>query len=160
MPNFTTALDQLAALNVPGVRNHYGITTLPDELSRTHLPALLVLPFINRDRHLLDRGEGFQTMAFSDGTRTVTYAVTHLLLVASVGSGSGQRTALPRLAELIDAYFAALNTNPTLGNALSMPPQVRVDPGLYHHGSFEYIGCAFRHLWTLDVDTIPAAAEE
>ncbi len=154
MPNFTTALDQLAALEVSGVRNHYGITTLPDELSRAHLPALLVLPFVSRDRLLSERGEGFQTMAFSEGTRTVTYAVTHLLLVASVGSGSGQRSALPKLAGLIDAYFNALNADPTLNSTLSAPPRVRVEPGLYRHGSFEYFGCAFRHLWMLELDAV------
>jgi hypothetical protein len=155
MPSFTTALDQLAAMSVSGVRNHYAVATLPDELSRAQLPALLVLPFVAKDRLFPERGEGFQTMAFSEGTRTITYAVTHLLLVASVGSGSGQRSALPKLVTLIDAYFTALNTDPTFGSTLSSPARVRVEPGLYRHGSFEYFGCAFRHLWALNLDPVP-----
>jgi hypothetical protein len=156
MPSFTTALDQLAAMTVNGVRNHYGVATLPDELSRAQLPALMVLPFVAKDRLFPERGEGFQTMAFSEGTRTITYAVTHLLLVASVGSGSGQRTALPKLVTMIDNYFASLNADPTFGGTLSAPARVRVEPGLYRHGSFEYFGCAFRHLWTLDLDAVEA----
>jgi hypothetical protein len=156
MPSFTNALDQLAAMTVTGIRNHYGVATLPDELNRAQLPVLLVLPFVAKDRLFPERGEGFQTMAFSEGTRTITYAVTHLLLVASVGSGSGQRAALPKLVGLIDAYFAAFNADPTFGGTLSAPARIRVEPGLYRHGSFDFFGCAFRHLWTLDLDPVEA----
>jgi hypothetical protein len=55
------------------------------------------------------------------------------------------------LVTLIDAYFAALAGNVTLGGTLLQPTVVRVEPGVFQHGTTAYFGCAFRHTWVVKV---------
>lgn len=152
---FRTALTALSNLSVTGVNVNYDVDAVPDALNRGQLPALLVLPVETetiRNRALFgERGGGFETVAFSDGVKTVKYAVTHLLLVAPTASGSGLRSHLPDLISLIDNYFSALAATVTLGGQLLEPAQVRVDPGLFDYGGVQYIGCAFRHTWQIAV---------
>lgn len=152
MPLFRDALTQLAALSVTGVNRNYDVDAVPDEISRAQLPALLVLPGeTEEDRLFRERGQGFQAIAFAEGARTITYTVTHLLLVAPVSAGKGMRTHLPQVIDLIDAYFAALGDDITLNGALLEPVRVRVEPGTFTHGDVVYHGCAFRHLWLMEV---------
>ena len=152
MATFRAALTALAGLNVAGIQHNYDVAAVPDNLSRAQLPALLVLPGEMDDRRLFrERGQGFQTLAFSGSARTVTYAVTHLLLVAAKTDGVGLRSHFPRLVDLIDAYFTALGANITLGGALLEPPKVTVEPGTFTHGDATYHGCALRHLWTIEL---------
>lgn len=152
---FRSALEQLAALDVPGVGVNYPLEAVPESLSRGQLPALLVLPVEPRRDNasplFYDRGAGFETLGFSEGARTVTYTVTHLLLAAPVGAGSGIRTHLPALVDLIDGYFAALGTAVTLNGTLLEPARVRIEPGVFVYGEGEYYGCAFRHTWVVAV---------
>lgn len=151
MTLFRTALNNLAALAVSGAAHNYGVDTLPDTLHRAQLPALLVLPGDTTDAALFPaRGAGFTAIAFSAGARTVTYTVTHLLLVAPVLTGRGARSHLPRLAELMDAYFAALGDDLTLGGALLEPAHIEVEPGAFARGGVTYHGCAFRHTWLIE----------
>jgi hypothetical protein len=149
MGAFRAAITELAALNITGIRNNYDINAVPDELSRAQLPALLILPLTPKDRLFPEQGRGFETLAFSNGAKTVTYALTHLLLVAPLTNGNGFKSNLPPLVDLIDAYFVTLSANVTLNGRLLEPPQVRVEPGILRHGTTEYIGCAFRHLWVV-----------
>lgn len=152
MATFRTALTNLSSLSVAGVVKNYDIDTAPDELSRAQLPALLALPGETQDGELFkERGRGFEAIAFSSGAKTVTYAVTHLLLVAPVSAGRGMRSHLPTLVTLIDNYFAALAADVTLSGALLEPAHVKVEPGVFTHGEIEYHGCAFRHMWLLQV---------
>ncbi len=149
---FRTALTRLSTLSVTGVTNNYDVDAVPDEISRVQLPVLLVLPVDTQDEHLVkDYGEGFQAIAFSNGARTVTYTVTHLLLVAPVSTGKGLRSHLPTLIDLIDAYFDALGDDVMLNDTLLEPAQVKVEPGVFTHGSVEYHACAFRHTWLIEV---------
>jgi hypothetical protein len=152
---FRTALTQLAGLNVAGVGVNYDVDTVPDEISRGQLPALLVLPVetsATAESGLFrERGGGFEALGFSQGARTVTYSVTHLLLLAPLGAGGGLRTHLPQLIDLIDAYFGALGAAVTLHGALLEPARVRVEPGIFAYGGAEYYGCAFRHSWVVAV---------
>jgi hypothetical protein len=152
MTLFRTALTNLAALEVEGVTRNFDLDAVPDDLSRAQLPALLVLPVELQDDALFNqRGQGFEAVAFSSGPRTVTYTVTHLLLVAPVNAGRGLRSHLPLLIDLIDDYFAALSEDVTLGGALLQPAQVRVEPGMFQHGDISYHGCGFRHTWLMEV---------
>jgi hypothetical protein len=152
MTPFRSALTNLSNLTVTGVLNNYDVDEVPDDLSRGQLPALLVLP---GETPISDApaepSQGFQTIAFSSGARTVTYTVTHLLLVAPVSAGKGMRSHLPALIDLIDAYFDALSDTVTLSGALREPARVRVDPGVFTHGDTPYHGCAFRHTWVIDL---------
>lgn len=152
MTTFHTALDRLAALTVTGVAHNYAVSAVPDTLTRAQLPALLVLPGMLDDTHRLrERGEGFHALAFSNGARTVTYTVTHLLLVAPVESSTGSRAHLPRLVDLIDTYLAALSNDITLNDALTEPARVEVQPGTFTRGGVRYHGCAFHHTWHMDI---------
>lgn len=149
---FRAALSGLAALAVSGVAHNYDVDATPDALSRAQLPALLVLPGETQDDTLFpSRGEGFRALAFSSGAKIVSYHVTHLLLVGPVSAGRGSRTHLPPLADLIDAYFTALGAAPTLGGALLEPARVNVEPGTFTRGGTAYHGCAFRHVWVVQV---------
>ena len=149
--SFRTALTNLAALTVAGVTANYDVDSVPDELNRTQLPALLVLPGDTQENRLFrDRGEGFQALAFSAGAQTVTYTVTHLLLVAPVGTRRGTRAHLPDLIDRMDAYFTALGEDMLLGGALREPAHVKVEPGIFQHGLVAYHGCAFRHTWVIE----------
>jgi len=149
--SFRSALTQLAALTVSGVSHNYDVDAVPDVLARGQLPALLVLPGSSQDTRLFQqRGKGFQAIAFSSGARTVTYTVTHLLLVTPTSAGHGLRSNLPRLIDLIDAYFEALAANVTLNGALLEPARVEVEPGTFEHGEAGYHGCAFRHTWLIE----------
>lgn len=149
MGAFKDALTELSALAVSGVRNNYPISAVPDEVSRAQLPALLTLPLTPKDRLFPEQGRGFETMAFSSGVKTVTYAVTHLLLAAPLTNANGLKSNLPLLVDLIDSYFAVLGANVLLTDKLLQPPQVRVEPGVFKHSTTEYFGCAFRHLWVV-----------
>jgi len=152
MTPFRAALTTLAALSVTGVTHNYDVDAVPDALSRAQLPALLVLPGETQaDELFREQGKGFAAIAFSSGARTVTYTVTHLLLVAPQAAGRGARSHLPRLIDLIDAYFAALGANVTLSAALLEPARVKVEPGTFPHGGVAYHGCAFRHTWLVQV---------
>jgi hypothetical protein len=152
MTTFHTALDRLAALSVTGVAHNYAIDAVPDALSRSQLPALLVLPGETQEKQLFkERSEGFQALAFSSGPRSITYAITHLLLVAPVEASLGMRAHLPRLVDLIDIYLTALGSDVTLSGALVEPARVKVEPGTFQHGGILYHGCAFRHLWRMDI---------
>lgn len=150
---FRSALMALSNLSVAGVGGNYDIDAVPDAIHRGQLPALLVLPIETQEERSLfpERGEGFKTLAFSDGVKTVRYTVTHLLLVAPVAAGSGLKTHLPGLIDLIDNYFTALAVSVTLGGRLLEPAQVQVEPGVFTYGGVAYVGCAFRHTWLVDV---------
>lgn len=145
------ALDALAALTVPGINAHFAIDSLPNRLERAELPALLVLPLdVSESRRLFrDRSEGFESLAFSGGERTLTVLVTHLLLVTPVMVDAGLGAQVPRLVTLIDAYFTALGGNITLGDTLRQPPRVRVEAGEVTYGGVRYIGCNFKHEWVI-----------
>ena len=152
MTLFRTALTSLAALSVTGVSHNFDLDAVPDNIHRGQLPALLVLPVeVEDDALFKQRGIGFEAVAFASGPRTVTYTVTHLLLVAPVNAGVGLRSHLPLLIDLIDDYFATLGADVTLGGALLEPARVRVEPGVYTHGDIDYHGCAFRHTWVMAV---------
>lgn len=149
---FRSALTSLAGLTVPGVVRNYDIDVVPDDLSRVQLPALLVLPSPQQQqRQQQNPGAGFEALAFSAGPRTVTYSLTHLLLIAPLESGRGTRSHLPKLIDLIDAYFTALSADVTLGGALLEPTRVRVEPGLFPYGHAHYHGAAFQHTWIIQV---------
>jgi hypothetical protein len=149
---FRSALTNLATLSVSGVTHNYDVDALPDDLSRAQLPALLVLPLeVQEDTLFKERGQGFQAIAFSSGPRTVAYTVTHLLLAAPADAGRGIRSHMPSLITLIDAYFAALGADVTLGGTLLEPAHVRVEPRLFNYGHAAYVGCAFRHTWQIQV---------
>lgn len=147
---FRTALTHLAGLSVSGVAHNYDIDAVPETAQRGQLPALLVLPIeLQEERPFQERGKGFQTVAFSSGVKTVTYSVTHLLLVAPAAQSKGIRAHLPALVDRIDSYFAALAGDVTLGGALLEPASVRVEPGVFTFGGVDYYGCAFRHTWLI-----------
>ncbi len=149
---FRSALTHLAALSVSGVTHNYDVDSVPDDLSRAQLPALLVLPLeVETDRLYKDRGQGFQTIAFSSGPRTVTCVVNHLLLLAPTEARRGLRSHLPDLIDRIDAYFAALSADVTLGGTLLEPARVQVEPRMFQYGHASYVACAFRHTWVIQV---------
>jgi hypothetical protein len=151
MTTFRTALTNLSNLSVSGVLHNYDVDDAPAALMRAHLPALLVMPVSVPDvRMFKDRSEGFQAVAFANGARTITYSVTHLLLIAALTSESSKRH-LPTLVDLIDNYFTALKADLTLGGTLLEPAEVAVEPGIYTHGSAKFYGCALRHTWKLEI---------
>jgi hypothetical protein len=152
MTPFRSALTNLSTLSVSGVAHNYDVDALPDSLARAQLPVLLVLPGTVQDSESLkERGKGFVALAFSSGARTITYAVTHLLLVAPVNAGIGSRTHLPKVIDLIDAYVAALAADVTLSGALLQPARIQVEPGRFPYGGVTYHGCAFHHTWMIQV---------
>jgi hypothetical protein len=149
---FRNALSALADLSVTGVANNYDIDAIPESPGRAQLPALLVLPVDSQDESIFkERGAGFQIVAFADGSRTVTYTVTHLLLVTPAAGRKGLSAQLPDLIDHIDSYFVALGADVRLGDELLEPAQVKVEPGLFKHGGVTYVGCAFRHTWLIAV---------
>ena len=154
MSTFRSALTALSNLTVSGVSINYDLGDVPDAINRGGLPALLVLPLRTQDesRSLFgERGSGFDAIAFSDGAKTVTYTVNHLLIVAPESAGSGLRSHLPTLIDLMDAYMQSISADVTLGGRLLEPTAVRVEPGLYDYNETSYVGCAFRHTWLMDV---------
>jgi hypothetical protein len=152
MTPFRSALTNLSSLTISGVTHNYDVDAVPDALARAQLPALLVLPGETQDDQFFrERGAGFIALAFSGGARSVSYTVTHLLLVAPVSAGRGLRSHLPRMVDLIDAYFAALGADVNLSDSLLEPTRVKVEPGTFRHGDVDYHGVAFRHTWVIQV---------
>ena len=149
--SLSTALTNLAALTVPGINRNVAIDQLPEQIARTQLPVLLVLPGGLPEGKPQPPGEGFSALAFSNGARTVTVQVTHLLLTAPVSSGRGPASHLPTLVDRVDAYVSTLAADVTLSGALLEPAHVRVEPGQYTYGGLTYHGCAFQHEWLIEV---------
>ena len=146
------ALTRLASLTVPGVSHNYDVDTVPDSLNRVQLPALLLLPITPPTSKITrTAGDGFHSIAFSGGPRTVTVNITHLLLVAPLEAGRGIRSHLPKVIDLMDAYCTALAADPLLNNTLLQPALVRLEPGDYPYAHATYHGCAFRHTWIIQV---------
>ena len=114
------------------MRNNYDLDELPNSLHSAQMPALLVMPVeLDADRLFRERKDSLGTAAFSGGSKSVTYTVTHLLLTAPAEAGLGLRSHLPRLVDLIDSYTAALSADLTLGDQLLAPARVGVEPGLF-----------------------------
>ena len=150
--SFKDALINLGDLTVAGIAHNYGIDALPESLSRSQLPALLVMPIDAQAESMFrERGEGFQTVAFANGAKTVTYKTNHLLLAAPLTQSKGLSANLPTLIDHIDNYFAALRDDMLLNATLLEPARVQVEPGIFKHGGVEYVGCAFRHTWLIEV---------
>jgi hypothetical protein len=146
------ALTRLASLTVSGVTHNYDVDTVPDSLNRVQLPALLVLPITPQSSKITRSvSDGFDSIAFSSAVRTVTVTVTHLLLIAPTETGRGTRSHLPKVVDLMDAYCAALATDPMLNNTLLEPARVKLEPADYTYGHATYHGCAFRHTWIIQV---------
>jgi hypothetical protein len=147
-----TALSALADLSIDGVTN-CDIDALPLQVKRGQLPLLLVLPLdldsLEIERRIFGDRDGFTAGSFSNGAQTVSYNITHLLLVAPVTGGRGWRDTVPPLVDFIDAYFTALAPYVTLEGLLLEPTQVRVDAGTFTYGDMAYVGCAFRHRWVM-----------
>ena len=153
MATFRAALSQLAKLSVTGIRNNYDLDDLPNSVTRAQLPALLVLPLeLERERLFRQRENSLGTTAFSGAATTVTYSLTHLLLLAPTDAGLGLRGHLPRLIELIDSYTAAIAAAVTLDDTLLDPARVSIEPGSFSYGDGKFYGCAFRHTWLLDAE--------
>lgn len=149
---YAAALVALALLPVPGVPHRYGVAALPTVLTRAQLPCLLVMPLdVQQDRLRRDAGTAFTVGAFSNGTRLVTHTATHLLLTGAQDSARGIHLFLPALIGLIDAYVAALASDPLLSDTLREPTRVRVEPGVFPWQGAQFYGCAFRHEWLLTV---------
>lgn len=150
MTPFCIALAALAGLNPAGVVARFAAEDTPAQLSRAQFPALLVRPFDEQNRRLFrERGEAFEALAFAHGPALVTYTVTHLLLAAPEDAGLGARSHLPLLTSLLDAYFAALALDPTLGGALAAPARVTVEAGTFGYGDLHCTGAALRHRWQI-----------
>ncbi|MBI1280543.1 MAG: hypothetical protein GC179_20640 [Anaerolineaceae bacterium] len=146
------ALTRLASLTVSGVTHNYDVDTVPDSLNRVQLPALLVLPITPPTTKITrTASDGFESIAFSSGPRTITVNVTHLLLVAPVEAGRGTRSHLPKVVDFMDAYCTTLAADPLLNNTLLEPARVKLEPGDFTYGHAAYHGCAFRHTWVIQV---------
>jgi hypothetical protein len=150
--SFKTALTNLGNLTVAGIAHNYGISSLPESLSRSQLPALLVMPIDSQEDKLFrERGVAFEGIAFGNGTKSARFAVTHLLLIAPVEKGKGMREHMSLLADCIDAYTAALAADITLSGALEEAAHLRIEAGMYRLGQSQYYGSAFRHSWLIGV---------
>jgi hypothetical protein len=136
------ALTNLAAVNVSGVTS-YALGETPDALNRAQLPALVILPELGGD------SPGLEPSLFSAGDGRLTIRITHVLLIAPVVGGLGQRGILPTLAALIDTYAAAMAGDPTLNGALPMALRFQVRAGVVRYAGIDYHGAAFTHTWTL-----------
>lgn len=150
--SFRNALTNLGNLNVLGIAHNYPIEQFPENLSRSQVPALLVMPIDNQSTaSFREGGQAFEAIAFGAGVKTVEYLLTHLLLVAPIGAGKGMREHLPLLIDCIDNYMQALAADLLLGDSLEEAAQVRIELGIYRLGNTEYYGCAFRHRWLIGV---------
>lgn len=152
--SFRSALTQLALLTVAGVNHNYDVDEAPNSISRAALPSLIILPIdTSNERLFAERAMAYEALAFSDGARTASFVVTHLLLMAPAESGVGLRAHLPALVTLMDMYLVALSADPLLNGELDQPTRVQVEPGLYQHGGVTYYGCAFRHRWIIALES-------
>lgn len=139
-----TALANLAALTVPGVTS-YALGDAPDRLTRAQLPALVIMPEVERD------APGMQPLGFGAGDARLVVRIAHVLLAAPVAAGSGRRGLLPDLIDHVDSYVAALAADPTLDAALPLALRFDVRLGALTYGGVVYYGAVFAHEWTLHV---------
>lgn len=150
--SYALALQRLAQLSVAGVLHNYTPADLPVPLSPALLPCLLTTPLDLNQRSLFREGaQGFIAHAFSGGLHRVEAQALHVLVVAPRWHGTSEREHLGRLASLMDAYLSALKADVRLGGALAQPAHVQIEPQLLTLGGLEYVACAFRHRWVLEV---------
>jgi hypothetical protein len=142
MGALATALANLAAVAVSGVTS-YALDETPDGLTRAQLPALIILP------ELGGNWPGLEPNTFSAGDGRLAVQVAHVLLLAPVTEGLGLRSALPALADAIDAYAEAMAADPTLDGALPVALRFQVQAGVVRFGGVDYHGATFLHTWTL-----------
>ncbi|MCS7070333.1 MAG: hypothetical protein NZM00_02435 [Anaerolinea sp.] len=144
------ALTALAGLPVPGVTLRAGIDDLPDRLALDQLPALLILPGDPYGaRRAFDADDGLRALTFSGAASNLIVHITHALIVLPANAPFGQRRAVPRLVDRIDAYVAALAVDLTLGGALARPAHITIAPDTFTYGGVRWYGCLFRHTWAL-----------
>ncbi len=146
MGALSTALERLAAVSVPGVRN-IPLNATPGVLARVTLPALVIVPELGGE------SPGLEPNPFAAGTGRLVVQVAHVLLLAPLTGGAGTGAALSSLTALLDAYVAALATDPTLGGALIAPLRLRLRAGVVRYGGVDYHGAVFTHIWTLQVES-------
>jgi len=146
--SFASALQALAALSVPGVRHNHAVGVLPSHIARASLPVLLVFPAFE-DASRREHGE-FNFVAPSGTRAQVQYIVTHLLIVAPVGSGINAGGHLATLVSLLDAYADAIKVDPRLGGALVHPLHYRVHIAPVEYGSTRYFAARLWHTWTIE----------
>lgn len=136
------ALAYLATVDVTGVTS-YALGDTPNALARAQLPALVIQPEWSGE------SPGIEPSIFKAGRGSLTVQVAHVLLVAPVAGGLGQRGVLPTLIDLIDAYAAAMTADPTLGGTLPTALRFSVRAGVVPYAGVDYHGATFLHTWTL-----------
>ncbi len=146
---FTTALDNLAAVEVQGVQS-YPLGDTPDSLTRAQLPALILMPEAGDDSRGM-HSRGMQPTGFSAGDARLSVQIAHVLIYGPAADGAGRRAALPDLVALIDDYTAALAADPKLGGALPLALTFAVRVGIVRYGGTAYYGAVFTHDWVLHV---------
>ncbi len=137
MGKFATAMTNLAALAVIGVTYNYDVNTLPEKLSRAALPVLLVIPG--------GQDGDFEMQSPSGSGALVTYAVTHLLLYAPLGSGRRAAGVMPGLVDVLDNYATAIRGNPKLTGALFEPTRYTVFVSPVQWSGIPYYGARIAH---------------
>ncbi len=141
---WAAALANLAAVAVSGVTS-YALDQTPEFLGGAALPALIILP------ELSGESPGLEPSPFAAGAGRLAAQVAHVLLLAPVASGMGQRGALPRLVDLVDGYVEAMAADPLLGGALPVALRFQVRAGVVRYGGVDYHGATFLHTWVLNV---------
>ncbi|MBK9126057.1 MAG: hypothetical protein IPM16_23415 [Chloroflexi bacterium] len=149
MTAFEDALEALASLDVAGVAHRFGMEALPGPVDPALLPALMIQLADPRDRLFPHSSGGFDVLPFEGGPARYSVSVRHHLLVAVSGAAANPQ---PKLAQMIDAYFAALEADPMLGGALALPARVQVEIGEVRQGAGRFVGAVFRHVWALEVE--------
>jgi hypothetical protein len=141
--SLSTALTALTSLTVSGV-TLYAFGTSPDLIPATVLPCMVA-----RIDDVFNDALVSATIAGEGGIASIP--VMHTLFTNTMGVGRSEARDANTPA-LIDAYFAALASDLTLGGALARPLSiVWLQTGGIEWGNSLYYGVRFRHLWQFEI---------
>jgi hypothetical protein len=142
-PSFRAALDALAAINIPGITRSYALDQIPESLSRSQLPVLILAPMIDTARRR--KYSEVEVTAPTHSGVVANYLITHLLLYTPLSGSKGAQSGLPGVVDLVDQYGITLQADPYLGGTLFYPLSYSVFIAPVQYAGIRYHAAQFWH---------------
>lgn len=131
---------------VQGVTDSFDVNAIPEKMSRTMLPCLIVVPEV-------ETGQPFKFLTMMGNSPADSVELLHVLILAEAEVGETWRD-IPGVQALLDNYHAAAKTQKFL-DTQNGPPYNQVvinyetQIGVTNYAGVDYHSLVFRHKYTI-----------